>query len=317
MLHAPVTGVQRQTNTSHSHSRGREVQFHATSSERSSLPETKREPPPEPEPLPPTTTEGKRERESRLDENQNFFDFNKLLSTTVKPQKTHESLKLPTQESMKTPTHESMKMPTHESMKLPTHEPMKLPIQSVGAWGIAPSKTQPIASTQRSFMEPEWGREPRIVNRPLTTPRSRPQRPNNSNFNTNPSPNNNNLIHLVNDRLREQGMQIEPAREVPMVLQTTPTPTPAPTPTQLIDPFEPYRFRGQDRDKDTQPQEPWNDVSNNLDVRSIRRTSVYSEQWTMDIGIAGCGDVGLCIACSTFDFVVFAMGNYCGRPEAD
>jgi len=122
---------------------------------------------------------------------------------------------------------------------------------------------------------------------------------------------------LVNDRLREQGMQIEPAREVPMVLQTTPTPTPAPTPTQLIDPFEPYRFRGQDRDKDTQPQEPWNDVSNNLDVRSIRRTSVYSEQWTMDIGIAGCGDVGLCIACSTFDFVVFAMGNYCGRPEAD
>ncbi|KMZ10510.1 serine protease Hayan isoform X1 [Drosophila simulans] len=247
-------------------SRVHEVQFHATSSERSRLPEPKPEPLPEPEPLPPTTTERKRERESRLDDNQNFFDFNKLLSTTVKPQKTHESLKTPTQESMKTPTHESMKMPTHESMKLPTHEPMKLPIQSVGAWGIAPPKTYPITSTQRSFMEPEWGREPRIINRPLTTPRSRPQRPHNSNFNPNPNPainNNNNLIHLVNDRLRQQGMQIEPAREVPMVLQTTPTPTP--TPTQLIDPFEPYRFRGQDRDKDPQP-EPWNDVSNNLDA---------------------------------------------------
>ncbi|EDV46594.2 uncharacterized protein Dere_GG18120, isoform B [Drosophila erecta] len=215
--------------------RAHEVRFHATSSERSWLPEPKQEPQPEPEPLPPTTTERKWERESRLDENQNFFDFNKLLSTTVKPQKTHES--------------------------------MKMPIQSVGAWGIAPPQPHSITATQRSFVEPQWGwenREPRIVNRPLTTPRSRPQRLHNPNFNPTLN-NNNNLIHLVNDRLRQQGMQIEPALEVPMNSQTTATPTTIPTPTKLIDPFEPYRFRGQDRDSEPQP-EPWNDVSNNLDA---------------------------------------------------
>ncbi|XP_043659660.1 serine protease Hayan isoform X1 [Drosophila teissieri] len=267
--------------------RAHELPFHATSSERTRLPEPQQKPPPppppqpepEPEPLPPTTTEGKRVRESRLDENQNFFDFNKLLSTTVKPQKTHESL------------------------KMPTHESMKMPIQNVGAWGIAPSKPHPTPTPtpQRPIMEAQWGwesREPRIVNRPLTTPRSRPQRPHSSNpnpnlnpnlnpnpnpnpnFNPNPNPtlnDNNNLIHLVNDRLRQQGMQIEPAREVPMNSQTTaiptttptptptPMPTPMPTPTTLIDPFEPYRFRGQDRDKERQP-EPWADVSNNLDA---------------------------------------------------
>ncbi|XP_020806360.1 serine protease Hayan-like isoform X2 [Drosophila serrata] len=39
-----------------------------------------------------------REREPRLDENLDFFDFIKLLSTTtLKPQKTHESMKMPTQ----------------------------------------------------------------------------------------------------------------------------------------------------------------------------------------------------------------------------
>ncbi|XP_026837837.1 serine protease Hayan isoform X2 [Drosophila erecta] len=279
--------------------RAHEVRFHATSSERSWLPEPKQEPQPEPEPLPPTTTERKWERESRLDENQNFFDFNKLLSTTVKPQKTHESMKMPTHESMNRPahesmkmpthesmnrpahesmkmpthesmnrpTHESMKMPTHESMNRPTHEPIKMPIQSVGAWGIAPPQPHSITATQRSFVEPQWGwenREPRIVNRPLTTPRSRPQRLHNPNFNPTLN-NNNNLIHLVNDRLRQQGMQIEPALEVPMNSQTTATPTTIPTPTKLIDPFEPYRFRGQDRDSEPQP-EPWNDVSNNLDA---------------------------------------------------
>ncbi|XP_017074322.1 serine protease Hayan isoform X1 [Drosophila eugracilis] len=227
-----------------------EVQdFVATSSERSRLPE--------PEPLPPTTTERKRIRESRLDESQNFFDFNKLLSTTAKPQKTHEPLKVPTHESMKMPSSETMTMPTHESMKWPTHESMKMPTQSVGAWGFAPPKTTPRTNAHRSRMEPQWGwdnREPRIVNQPLTTPRTRPtpQQPN-------PNPNSNsNLIHLVNDRLRQQGMQIEPAREVPMETQVVPTPT------KFMDPFEPYRFRGQDRDKQPQP-EPWKEPSNDLD----------------------------------------------------
>ncbi|KAH8367650.1 hypothetical protein KR084_000989 [Drosophila pseudotakahashii] len=238
------------------------VQAPATSSEPSRLPvpvpvpqpKPKPEPEHEPEPLPPTTTE--RKRESRLDENENFFDFNKLLSTTVKPQKTHESLKLPPtghQSNMNVPTHQSMTMPTHQSMTMPTHQSMKMPIQQVGAWGIA-------TTTQRPRMEPHWGwdnREPRIVNRPWTTPRSRNPNPNPNNQN------NNNLIHLVNDRLRQQGMQIEPAREVPM---PTTTPTTMPMPTEVMDPFEPYRFRGQERDRDQEIQpEPWREPSNDLD----------------------------------------------------
>ncbi|XP_017002456.3 serine protease Hayan isoform X2 [Drosophila takahashii] len=232
----------------------------ATSSEPSRLPApvpvTNPQPKPEPEPLPPTTTERtrERERESRLDENENFFDFNKLLSTTVKPQKTHESLK----------------MPTHQSMTMPTHQSMKMPIQQVGAWGIA-------TTTQRPRMEPHWGwdsREPRIVNRPLTTPRSRNPNPNPKPNNPN-NPSNNNLIHLVNDRLRQQGMQIEPAREVPMEREPQ-----KPTPTPVMDPFEPYRFRGQDRDgdgdRDNQP-EPWREPSNDLDeLRTTTTTTTPS-----------------------------------------
>ncbi|XP_016930831.2 serine protease Hayan isoform X1 [Drosophila suzukii] len=238
--------------------RAPEVQVPATTSERSRLPD----PDPEPKPLPPTTTE--RIKESRLDDNQNFFDFNKLLSTTVKPQKTHESLKMPTHQSMNMPDHHSMNMPTHQSMNMPTHQSMIMPnhgsmnmpthesMQNMGAWGIShPTPTHP-----------QWGwenREPRIVNRPLTTPRSRPQRP------QNPDPvfNNNNLIHLVNDRLRQQGMEIEPAREVPMEPQAPPAPTAMPT--NVMDPFEPYKFRGQDRDVEPQP-EPWKEPSNDLDA---------------------------------------------------
>ncbi|XP_017113322.1 serine protease Hayan isoform X1 [Drosophila elegans] len=271
--------------------RASDVQVLATSSERSRLPQTQPQPQvepepqpqPEPLPLPSTTTERTKKRESQLDENQNFFDFNKLLSTTTfKPQRTHESLKLPssqdsvrrpTQESLNRPTHESMSRPTKEFLGRPTHEAMKMPIQNVGAWGIAPPKTSPTTTTQRSWMEPQWGwenREPRIVNRPLTTPRSRPNKPKNPS----PSPNNSNLIHLVNDRLRQQGMQIEPAREVPHPATSPPPPTPMPT--KVMDPFEPFRFRGQDRDTKepkepkeskeevTQP-EPWKEPSNDLD----------------------------------------------------
>ncbi|XP_016967045.1 serine protease Hayan isoform X1 [Drosophila biarmipes] len=277
--------------------RAPEVQVPATSSERSRLPDPDLEPEPEPKPrpLPPTTTERAKVRESRLDDNQNFFDFNKLLSTTVKPQKTHESLKMPTHQSMNKPTHQSMSMPSHQSMNMPSHQSMNMPshqsmnmpihgsmptqepIQNVGAWGIAPPKTTPTANTQRPWMEPQWGwenREPRIVNRPLTTPRSRPQKPQNPD----PGSSNSNLIHLVNDRLRLQGMEIEPAREVPMEPQAPPAPSPTPTPmpSTVMDPFEPYRFRGQDRVVDPQP-EPWQEPSNDLDEAPSPSTFTSAE----------------------------------------
>lgn len=170
-----------------------------------------------------------REREPRLDENLDFFDFNALLSTTtVKPPKTHESLKMPT--------------------------------QSVGPWGIAPPRPIPTATTTtvRSWIVEPWGwtnSEPRVlVNRPMTTHRSRHQ----------PNPRDQSLIHLVNDRLRQQGMQIEPAREVPV-----PTPAPSPVPATVSNPFEPFRFRGQDR----QEPQPWREPSNDLDAEEDSFTS--------------------------------------------
>jgi len=58
-------------------------------------------------------------------------------------------------------------------------------------------------------------------------------------------------------------MEIEPAREVPMEQQAPPAPTPMPT--NVMDPFEPYKFRGQDRDVEPQP-EPWKEPSNDLDA---------------------------------------------------
>ncbi|KAH8362421.1 hypothetical protein KR200_007041, partial [Drosophila serrata] len=169
-----------------------------------------------------------REREPRLDENLDFFDFNKLLSTTtLKPQKTHESMKMPT--------------------------------QNVGPWGIAPPR--PTTTTVRSWIV-AWGRdnsqnEPRVVvNRPMTTPRSNRQQ---QNPRDRGDPN---LIHLVNDRLRQQGMQIEPAREVQMPTRQTTTTSSPPVPATMSNPFEPFRFRGQDRPQEPQP---WREPSNDLD----------------------------------------------------
>ncbi|KAH8288131.1 hypothetical protein KR054_002656, partial [Drosophila jambulina] len=166
-----------------------------------------------------------REREPRLDENLDFFDFNKLLSTTT----------------VKTTPK------THESMKMPT--------QRVGPWGIAPPGTpRPSTTTVRTWIMAPWGwdnsqNEPRVVvNRPMTNrqqenPRDRGDQ---------------SLIHLVNDRLRQQGMQIEPAREVQV--PTRPTAT-------VSNPFEPFRFRGQDRQQEPQPwREPSNDLDDEVDL---------------------------------------------------
>ncbi|KAH8250613.1 hypothetical protein KR038_002464 [Drosophila bunnanda] len=200
------------------------------------LPAPSPSPPPPTFPFPSTSKEREREpvsqppreREPRLDENLDFFDFNKLLSTTtVKPQKTHESMKMPT--------------------------------QSVGPWGIAPPR--PPTTTVRSWIVAPWGwensqNEPRVVvNRPMTTPRSNRQQQNSRDRG------NQNLIHLVNDRLRHQGMQIEPAREVQMPTRQT-TPAPSPVPATVRNPFEPFQFRGQDRPQEPQP---WREPSNDLD----------------------------------------------------
>ncbi|XP_032307916.1 serine protease Hayan isoform X1 [Drosophila ananassae] len=180
-----------------------------------------------------TTTTTERPREPRLDEHEVFFDFNQLLGTTARPQKTHESLKMPT--------------------------------QSVGHWGIAPPPPNTIPGTggngeERTSGHWKWNRpEPRIINRPPS------RKPPVETFSNNKD---NSLIHLVNDRLRQQGMEIEKAREVsPQVPVQVPvkvpikipTQVPAPPPvkdpvqvsvtqpTETMDPFKPFQFRGEDR----------------------------------------------------------------------
>ncbi|KAH8303885.1 hypothetical protein KR018_008309 [Drosophila ironensis] len=167
-------------------------------------------------------------REPRLDENEVFFDFNQLLGTTMKPQKTHESMKMPT--------------------------------QSVGAWGIAPPAPRPRPTTTTTQRIPNWEwntPEPRIVNRPITAPpRPRPK----------PGPEDSNLIHLVNDRLRQQGMQIEQAREVPMVTATQPTVL------AIEDPFKPFMFRGDGKESERDREQDEEDSRENM-LEPLRSTS--------------------------------------------
>ncbi|KAH8409166.1 hypothetical protein KR009_009630, partial [Drosophila setifemur] len=188
-----------------------------------------------------TSSERSREREPRLDENEVFFDFNKLLSTTTaKPnQKTHESMRMPT--------------------------------QNVGAWGIAPapgpSRIRTTTTTERARLAGDNWRwtspEPRIVNRPLTTPRSTHAH----NPGVTGERDEGSLIHLVNDRLRQQGMQIETAREV-KVPDTTKL-------TRVEDPFKPFFFREPQPETLVEPQ-PWREPSNELDSGPINVPSFLS-----------------------------------------
>ncbi|KAH8361070.1 hypothetical protein KR200_004842 [Drosophila serrata] len=57
-------------------------------------------------------------------------------------------------------------------------------------------------------------------------------------------------------------MQIEPARELQMPTRQTTTTSSPPVPATMSNPFEPFRFRGQERPQEPQP---WREPSNDLD----------------------------------------------------
>ncbi|XP_041451387.1 serine protease persephone isoform X2 [Drosophila obscura] len=165
-------------------------------------------PPPSPDLAPSPATE--QSRESRLDQGDSFFDFNQMLSTP---------------RSVPQPAGRGGGR-THEAIRMRPE-----PLQSVGQWGVA----LPAATTTPRSVGP-WGwtdGTARIVNRPQTIPDQRFRGPGN------------NLIHVVNDRLRQHGMQIETAREVESL--SLPTPMPTPTKKALVDPFAPFRFQAKEQ----------------------------------------------------------------------
>ncbi|XP_017156126.1 serine protease persephone-like isoform X1 [Drosophila miranda] len=187
-------------------------------------------PAPAPSPAPQPDTIPEQSRESRLDQGDSFFDFNQILSTP---------------RSVPQPTGKGGR--THDAIRMQPE-----PFQSIGQWGVAPPST---TTTPRSV--PPWGwtdGTPRIVNKPLTIPDPRLRAQQHlQQGNRRPG---NNLIHVVNERLRQQGMTIEPAREVGSLSLLTPVTPVTPvhlvtpvTPTKkvLVDPFAPFRFQAKEQ----------------------------------------------------------------------
>ncbi|XP_034136092.1 serine protease persephone isoform X2 [Drosophila guanche] len=166
--------------------------------------------------LPDTSPE--QSRESRLDRSDSFFDFNQMLSTprSLVPQQ---------------PTGR-VEGRTHEAMRTQPE-----PFQSIGHWGVAPLPATTTA-TPRSVGPWGWNAAgaPRIVNKPLTIPDPRFRE---HQHRGNRRGSGNNLIQVVNERLRQQGMQIEAAREVEAL---------SPSPLMpLVDPFAPFRFQAKEQ----------------------------------------------------------------------
>ncbi|KAM8721380.1 hypothetical protein ACLKA7_007278 [Drosophila subpalustris] len=180
-----------------------------------------------------TTTTTRRPTTSKLDKESSYFDFQQLLNgkTTKRPS--------PVQVPVSVDTHGPGINP---SQLLPAADPTGRRMdrfQDIGPLGPAPNGDRPkIINRPQSLRLPDSrgaGRRPAM---PMRMP----------GFNQDPG----NLIQLVNDRLRQQGMNIVPANEVTMfepaaaAATTTTTPTPAPTIANYdldLDPWAPFRFR--------------------------------------------------------------------------
>ncbi|XP_034671688.1 serine protease Hayan isoform X3 [Drosophila subobscura] len=180
-------------------------------------------PAPAPSSSTPPDTSPEQSRESRLDQSGSFFDFNQMLSTprSLLPQ----------------PPTGRVEGRTHEAMRTQPE-----PFQSIGHWGAAPLPATTTA-TPRSVGPWGWSAAgtPRIVNKPLTIPgpRTREQQQQQQQRG-NRRGSGNNLIQVVNERLRQQGMQIEAAREV----ESPASPSPL---MPLVDPFAPFRFQAKEQ----------------------------------------------------------------------
>ncbi|XP_064538513.1 serine protease persephone-like isoform X2 [Drosophila montana] len=218
---------------------------------------------------------------SKLDEESPYFDFQQLINnkpnTQLQPEPQPNTQpqppdgfppQTPFQRQLKplNPLGPNVPVITHDAMReQPRFQPSQQPIgqegrgqfQDVGPWGQAPA----------------MGREPKIINRPLSWgPQQRPGRRPVPVRAPSPDPRPmpaaqpHDLIQLVNQRLRQQGMDIVPANQVvtfelprePMTMSMTMPPTTTTTTTTTtstarpavvtvpnvdLDPWAPFRFR--------------------------------------------------------------------------
>ncbi|XP_032295867.1 serine protease persephone isoform X1 [Drosophila virilis] len=204
-----------------------------------------------------------RASKSKLDEDSAYFDFQQLINnkpnTQPQPQPANGfPSQTPFQTQLKplNPLEPNVPVITHEAVReQPRFQPNQRPavpegrgqFQDVGPWGQAPA----------------MDREPKIINRPLSwRPQQRPGRrpvpvrnplPDSLRL---PADQSQDLIQLVNQRLRQQGMNIVPATQVvtfelprePLTMTTTTTTTTArpavvTVPNVDLDPWAPFRFR--------------------------------------------------------------------------
>ncbi|XP_034489719.1 serine protease persephone-like isoform X2 [Drosophila innubila] len=165
---------------------------------------------------------------SKLNQESPYFDFSQLLNgkPTKRPSQDH----VPSNSNANGPE-------MNPSQQLPQPSPPLEPtwrstdgFQSVGPMGPAPSV----------------GRQSRIINRPQSL--RWPERPGRrSQSMVMPGRDSGDLIQLVNDRLRQQGMDIVPGHEViTFEMESTSTARPPPVatiPNVDLDPWAPFRFR--------------------------------------------------------------------------
>lgn len=209
-----------------------------------------------------------------LDKDSSFFDFQQLLNP-VQPEPQQEQrfqpefpVPMPNQNAnVPVVTHEAMRAPPSSVEQVPPSRPRWM---NTG-WTAEPVTT-PLPAWPGQFQSmgplgqaPATDREPRVINRPMSMrPQQRPDMATGPRPGRFPEPpqDPDDLVKLVNDRLRQQGMNIQPAREVnafdrrpvPATRATTTRATTTTTTTTTmspidLDPWAPFRFRERPQDE--------------------------------------------------------------------
>lgn len=206
-----------------------------------------------------------------LDKDSSYFDFQQLLNPAQPmPQQQQRfqpefQVPIPNQNAnVPVVTHEAMRAPPSSAEQVPPSRPRWM---NTG-WTAEPVTT-PMPAWQGQFQSmgplgqaPAADREPRVINRPISMrPQQRPGTGSGSRPGRFPeqSQDPNDLVKLVNDRLRQQGMNIQPAREV-NAFDRRPVPTARATTTSTttttttlspidLDPWAPFRFRERPQDE--------------------------------------------------------------------
>ncbi|KAH8416770.1 hypothetical protein KR222_003693 [Zaprionus bogoriensis] len=222
-----------------------------------------------------TTTERDPTTMSMLDRDSSFFDFQKLLNQP-QPQAQPQSQPQPQRQLPGQPQQPKLINRPQSLRPQPRAEP-RWPSRAEPEWG---SRAEPgWGSRQEARPAPQWGsrQEPQSV----MGWGSRPESRRNSGWGSRPgsgqgparfpstamqgsaSEDPNDLVRLVNERLRQQGMEIQPARQVNTFVprtttsttttSTTSTTTTTTTTTTISplesDPWAPFRFREHPQDE--------------------------------------------------------------------